>query len=180
MKTRTILVVILITAALGPLSIDAQQPRGNPRPNPPDLVPPPIKYRDLVVTEATRTARSKASKDAVNLPFRVRVRNLGNMATGKFKVSVEYTTPDDEGEYQVVQFTVPGNPGTWFPMTNGLGAGGSLVFSGTLKFPPGLNVAQLRVIADSCAEDWGLPNYCRVQEFNENNNSRTGLVAFNK
>ena len=177
MMRRTLLTYSIALVLMLSIATVAQRPRQTPRENLPGLIPPPLEYRDVLIASVRRTGQPRAVKGGIELPFRVVVRNLGTLSTGKFKVSVEYTTPEDDGEYAVVQFLVPDNAGTWFPITNRLAGGASITFDGTLKFPAGLQRAMLRVTADSCVQDLGLPASCRVEEPNEQNNTSIRWVV---
>lgn len=154
----------------GFLCIRAQQPRGNPR-RIPSPVPPPLEYRNLVVTNLEATGAPAIVNLSVELPIKVVVKNIGNAGTGKFKVSIEYTRPVDAGVYTGVPFAVPGL-NAWFPVTNSLAAGASINFEGTATFPRSLRGVRIRAVADSCYGDLGLPASCRVQELNERDNTR--------
>lgn len=160
----------IMALSQGFLCIHAQQPRGNPRRNP-SPVPPPLEYRNVVVTNLETTGAPEIVNGSVELPIKVVVKNIGNQGTGKFKVSIEYTRPADGGVYTGVPFAVPGLD-AWFPVTNSLAAGASINFEGTATFPRRLRGVRIRVVADSCFGDLGMPGYCRVQELNERDNTR--------
>jgi len=136
-------------------------------------IPVPEKHPDLVVTSFQVTGPLRTEGDNVYAPVRVVVRNQGNAAAAIFKVSVERQKAGEP--YYVRPFTVPGQASSWYPYTGGpLPAGGEVAFEGDVVIGPtvdfvGLTVA-LRVTADSCLGDEFQPDYCRVQESNEDNN----------
>jgi hypothetical protein len=164
------LIVIAMAATVNVFSMQAQPPRGNPRPLP-SPVKPPLEFRDVGITIFETMGPPVFVNGSVQLPIRVVVRNIGNLATGKFKVSLEYTMVGDEGVYTGIPFAVPGLD-AWFPVTDRLAAGSSIAFEGTATFPPGLGGVRIRAVADSCYGDLGMPVYCRVQELNERDNTR--------
>jgi hypothetical protein len=160
----------IVVLSQGFLAARAQQPRGNPTRNP-SPVPPPLEYRNLVVTNLEATGAPTIVNGSVQLPLKVVVKNIGNLGTGKFKVSIEYTRPGDGGAYTGVPFAVPGLD-AWFPVTNSLAPGAAINFEGTATLPRRLGGVKIRAVADSCFGDGGMPAYCRVQELNERDNSR--------
>ena len=168
--------LIIVAVALGGVSISAQTQR--PRPGP-DVRPGiNIKQSDLVVTSFVTTGAPVIVNGAVQLPVRVAVKNQGNGSAAIFKVAVEYTEAPGGGGASVVAFTVPGEASIWYPSTDAaLAAGKSATFSGTLKFHPAARRKRvsLRAIADSCASDEFMEDYCRVRERSEANNRSAAL-----
>ena len=167
--------LIIVAVALGGVSISAQTQR--PRPGP-DVRPGiNIKQSDLVVTSLVRTGPPVIVNGAVQQPVRVAVKNQGNGPAAIFKVAVEYTEADGGGPF-VLAFTVPGEASIWYPSTDAaLAAGKSASFSGVLKFHPAARRKRvsLRAIADSCAGDEFMEDYCRVRERSEANNRSAAL-----
>jgi len=164
------LVAIVLAVSLGISSMQAQLPQGTPR-QIPSPVKPLLEFRDVGITLFETTGPPAIVNGAVELPIRVVVKNIGNLATGKFKVSLEYSRPADGGVYTGIPFSVLGlDP--WFPVTDRLAAGNSISFEGTATFPPGLGGVRIRAVADSCYGDLGMPIYCRLQELNERDNTR--------
>jgi hypothetical protein len=137
---------------------------------------------DLVVVTIETTGPSSIDpEDHVEVPVRVVVRNQGNAAAGGFKVSFQYTggvnTPDTNA---VVPFTDAAGQVVWYPGTgtsSPLSAGKEVTFEGKLLFGQaehGVTVS-LTAMADSCRGDEFMPEYCRVQESNEGNNTSTTI-----
>lgn len=131
-----------------------------------------VRLPDLVVTELAATGSPRVNQNqSVELPIRVQVENRGFAPAGTFKLAAEFSRPD--GIFLVVPFTVPGQESSWFPFsTQPLASGASLEFSGILTFPSSVRsvTVSIRVIVDSCAGEELQPAYCRVLEFDENNN----------
>lgn len=131
---------------------------------------------DLVVVSLLTTGAATVNPDGnIEVPIRVVVRNQGNVAADTFKVSTEYTGPD--GTFAVA-FTVPGQDNVWYPYTSApLAAEDEVTFTGAVTFPPALQGQEvsLRALADSCAGDEFMPDYCRVQERDEGNNGSDAI-----
>jgi hypothetical protein len=112
------------------------------------------------------------SEGQIEVPIRVVVMNRGGVAAGTFKVSTEYIRLEGGGLF-TVRFTVLGPDSTWYPFTKApLAAGSEVTFAGTVTFPSALQgqTVSLRAVADSCSGDELMPDYCRVEESNEDNN----------
>jgi len=126
---------------------------------------------DLVVTTLETTGSPTMNPDeSIAVPIRVVVQNQGDAAAAVFKVSTEYTGP--EGTF-TVPFTVPGQDSAFYPYTgSSLGPGNGVTFEGEVTLPDtvGAETVSLRAIADSCAGDELMPDYCRVEERDEANN----------
>jgi hypothetical protein len=135
---------------------------------------------DLVVVEVVPgiPVYGDSSSEA-SLPLKVTVKNQGAATSESFKISVDVTSA--EGRY-VRPFTVPGQADIWYPRQDGLGAGESATFEGTLYLglPGGPSLAGqtliLDVMVDSCSGDEFQPEYCRVQESYETNNNMQSTV----
>jgi hypothetical protein len=132
---------------------------------------------DLVVTSLIRTGPPTLNlQGRVEVPIRVKVSNQGNTAAGIFKVATEYTRP--QGTF-VVAFTVPGQDNTFYPFTKTpLAAGNSVTFTGKVIFHPSVRnvTVTLRAIADSCSGEEFVPDFCRVKESDERNNTSVPLT----
>lgn len=135
---------------------------------------------DLVVVEVVPgTPVYGNSSSEASLPLEVTIKNQGAATSESFKISVDVTSAD--GRY-VRPFTVPGQTDTWYPRQDGLGAGESATFDGTLYLgvPGGPSLAgqtlTLDVTVDSCSGDEFQPDYCRVQESDETNNNMQSTV----
>lgn len=141
--------------------------------------PTPLNQPDLVVASLQAVGRATVNEnDNVELPIRIVVRNMGDAPADIFKVSVDYTRPD--GRTFVVAFTVPGQNSIWYPFTGApLPAGDEVIFAGVVTFPAAASgtTVSLTAVADSCSGDEFMPDYCRVEESNENNNTSASLRA---
>lgn len=132
----------------------------------------------------------------VEVPYSVRVRNIGRSPANIFKVSVAYHVVSfpivladrltvREG---VIAFTVPGQSNVMFPFTGAnLNAGDEVTFTGKLSFPTIFdssfdeNTPEVRIrfeaFADSSqGEGSTIPSYGRVRESNESNNTSNPIV----
>ena len=110
----------------------------------------------------------------VKIPLTVTVANLGTVAAGPFKVGVEMIGEDGRG--YAVPFTVPREEDLWRPEIRGLGGREETTVSGSVTLAdPSLfgQIPTLVVRADSCAGDEFIPEGCRVQETNEDNNEES-------
>ncbi len=137
-----------------------------PTPGPPDLV---------VTSLKTTGSPSVNANDSVEVPIAVVVRNQGGTPAGIFKVAIEYTGGAiSPSSTFVVRFTVLGQSGSFYPFTTAaLAADADRVFEGTITFNPaerGVTVS-ITATADSCAGDEFVPEYCRVEESDEGNNT---------
>jgi hypothetical protein len=131
---------------------------------------------DLVVTtlETTGTPTVNLEGSAV-VPIRVVVENQGDAAADIFKVSTAYT--GTTGTYGVA-FTVSGQSNMWYPYTSDpLAAGDDVTFAGNLTFVSSVHgvTVNITATADSCSGDEFMPDYCRVEESNEDNNESTPI-----
>lgn len=134
---------------------------------------------DLIVSSFNITGEPFISGDNLKLPIEVVVKNQGNAtAEDLFKVDVRYT---QEGNPPfVVAFTADEtsevNPDNLFyPFTkNPLDPGDEVTFTGKLTFIDDSLLGQpisLVATADSTAGDEFIPEFGRVEESNEDNNS---------
>jgi len=120
---------------------------------------------DLVATIAPLANATVNANDNAEVPVQVIVTNQGKAKTGEFKVSTYFTDPD--GNTFVGPFVVPSGTRTT------LAPGASHTFNGVMVFSHGNNrstTVKIKALADSCASDEFMPEYCRVQESNEENN----------
>jgi hypothetical protein len=104
------------------------------------------------------------------VPIRVTILNQGGSPADTFKVSTSVSTGSDSS---LVRFSVPGSDSDWHPSTSApLAAGAEVSFDGVVTILDDLQgqTVSLRALADSCAGDEVMPEYCRVQESNEDNN----------
>jgi hypothetical protein len=131
-------------------------------------------YPDLIVSNFEATGPATPVGENIEMPAKVTVRNQGNAAAGIFKVSAEYT--DAQGTF-ATPFTV--GQEIWYPTTTAnLAAGEEITFEGKIVFTVADNEeVTITVIADSCSGDEFMPEYCRVKESNEANNTSVPLTV---
>ena len=133
---------------------------------------------DLVVTTLETTGTPTVNLEgSVEVPIRVVVENQGDAAADIFKVSTAYTGTN--GPYAVA-FTVLGQSNMWYPYTTGpLAAGDDVTFTGKLTFHSSVHgvTVSITATADSCSGDEFMPDYCRVEESNEDNNESTPILV---
>ncbi len=176
-RMHTAMLILIGALSWYPICVRAQAQR--PRPGPDVRGEIQIRMPDLVVTSFVPTGAAAIVNGAVELPVRVVIKNLGTGAAPVFMVGVEYTIPGAGGPVAVA-FDVGGEASNWRPSTDAtLSAGKSASFSGRLKFNPALHHKRvsLRALADSCAGDEFMEDYCRVRETNELNNRSGALWA---
>jgi hypothetical protein len=129
----------------------------------------------VVTTFQTTGPGTIVAKGQVELPIRVVIKNQGGVPADIFKVSAEYKGA--KGGMFLAPFTVPGQ-GFWYPYTNApLAVGRQVTFEGKVTFSSALQgeIVALWAIADSCAGEESVPDYCRVQESNEDNNESASI-----
>ena len=131
---------------------------------------------DLIVKSLETTGSPTVNADnSVEVPIRVVVENQGTPAAGIFKTATEYTGP--QGTF-VVAFTVEGQSEFWYPYTSSpLAPGSDVTFNGKVTFKPSVHgvTVSLNAIADSCSGDEFMPEHCRVEESNEDNNKSSAI-----
>lgn len=176
---------IVVAVIVGPPQIVAG-PVIQPQPLPPGRSVAPS-GPDLVVTFFTPEGPARIVGDHhVELRMALGVKNQGNAPAGIFKVAVEYTVNPvpsrprgglPSGPF-VVPFSGDGAGIDWYPFTSApLAPGASAYFKRKVIFPAavrGVSVT-LQAIADSCAGDELMPEYCRVKESNEGNNRSAAI-----
>ncbi len=126
---------------------------------------------DLVVTNFAQAGDAVVTRDGIQVPVRMTLRNQGSSDAAIFKSSTQYTTAD--GSTFVAAFTVPGEADIFYPWTDDLlGAGREASFSGVVTFLASLRgqTVSLTGLADSCSGDEFVPEFCRVEESDEDNN----------
>ena len=141
---------------------------------------------DLRVTEVEAgTPSFEDNGNEANVPLKVTIKNFGGSTSNSFKISTDVIVGD--GGRFVNPFSVPGQDDVWYPWQEGLGAGKEATFSGDLHIghPSGTTlvgeVATIIATADSCSGDEFMPDYCRVEESNEENNEMgMCLASFNQ
>jgi len=140
-------------------------------------VTPVSRLPDLRVTQITAGNPTFEEDGSVaNVPLTVTVKNFGGATDQEFKTSVDVIV--GSGQRFVRPFTVAGQPDMWYPRKSGLGSGQEVTFSGNLQIgiPGGDSLygqsARIIAMADSCSGDEFMPDYCRVEESQENNNDK--------
>ncbi|MCJ7444410.1 MAG: hypothetical protein MUO26_07770 [Methanotrichaceae archaeon] len=110
----------------------------------------------------------------VYLPLTVLIYNQGSVASGPFKISLHLI--DEIGKEVQIPFTVPNEENIWTPGIDSLVAGkmdqiGGLARISSTDGQPlyGRNL-KIRAVVDSCAGEEFAPEFCHVQESDENNN----------
>lgn len=141
--------------------------------------PPPPPLPDLVVSRLEVLGEPWVAPDgAVELMIRVTVNNAGAAEAGIFKIATEYS--NDAGRPLVAAFTVPGQENPWYPFTDAsLAPDGAVAFKGAVTFyasSQGQTVS-LWAVADSCSGEEFMPDSCRVEEGNEDNNQTTPIAV---
>ncbi len=132
---------------------------------------------DLVVTTFVTIGPPTLNFDEkAEVPIRVIVKNQGTVEAGIFRVGIEKVNTDPYED--VVQFSVPGEYNSFFPITKApLALGATVTFEGKAIFAHGEHniTLSLKAVADSCE---GLSNPtigCMVKEANEDNNESTQI-----
>jgi hypothetical protein len=118
-----------------------------------------------------------AGAQFVYLPLRIMVTNRGGTDTGAFKIAVQGRTANS-GTFSR-PFFLNGDPQTYYINVDNLPPGGQEEFTGFVAFlgeQPN-TTAWVTAEADSCSGDELMPEYCRVQEYDENNNVSNELKA---
>jgi hypothetical protein len=132
---------------------------------------PQLSSPDLIITSLEVTGSPiQDNEGGFQVPILVIIQNQGERTSEIFKVAIEAT--QSQGTF-VVPFTVKGQSSIWYPFTSAPLAGGSRVlFEGsvTLNSSPSGEVVTLTAIADSCSGEEFMPDYCRIDESNEQNN----------
>jgi len=135
---------------------------------------------DVVVTAIATGAPSFINASEANVPLTVTIMNIGDATSTRFKLSVDVI--DSSGKY-VKPFTVPGQSDRWYPRKTGLARGESYSFRGTLYIGiprgPSLHGQRITIIpyVDSCSGEEFMPDYCKIRESNERNNTNQRMVT---
>lgn len=129
---------------------------------------------DLVIQEMEIVGSLRFNRSGgIEVPLHVVVRNQGDTEVDRFKLSARYRS--SRGEF-TVPYNVPETSQEWYPFTAEiLPPGGVVSFNGVVVLPEDTlrQTIELTVIADSCDGDEFMPVSCRVEESNEENNTRT-------
>jgi hypothetical protein len=111
------------------------------------------------------------------LPLRILVTNQGGSDTGPFKIAVRGRTAISAEAPR--PFFLNGDPQGYYINVDNLPPGGQAEYTGFVAFlggHPDTN-AWVTAEADSCSGDELMPDYCRVQEYDERNNVSNVLIA---
>jgi hypothetical protein len=111
------------------------------------------------------------------LPLRIVVTNRGGTDSGAFKIAVQGRTANSDPFSR--PFFLNGDPQSYYVNVDNLPPGGQEEFTGFVGFLGGEpnTTAWVTAEADSCSGDELMPDYCRVQEYDERNNVSNELRA---
>ena len=149
-------------------------------------IPQPLLGPDLVVSnfwvsDDWYIEQEEYGEDQIKVNADVTIKNQGDMSAAIFKTSIECNVP---GSTFPVPFTVDGQDNIWYPYTSAsLDPGDAVTFSGILTFNIDIiemTDSSVRAVADSCSGDEFKPDYCRVEESNEDNNDRVSILTFSE
>lgn len=136
------------------------------------FIPIPSFSPDLVVTELSVTGDTILRADGFSeTPVRAVIKNQALITASTFMISAGYIT--SRGDFMVA-FTVPGQNSIWKPRTMAsLFPNETVAIEGVLTGHPSTSgeTVEFYVIADSCAAEEFMPEYCRIQESDETNNT---------
>lgn len=172
MKRRVVFFVSLSVLLIGAAVVSGQVNIKRP-------VPSPI-YRPDLVPRITEIGSPTVVGEQIEIPLTVVVQNMGLGQAVTFAVSTRYETVSGStpGRSADVAFRVPGQANQFYPMTSSTlqpagSSGDSVTFRGKVIFDRAFSgtTVKLYVIADSMVGDEFLPDYGRVRESNESNNS---------
>jgi len=140
------------------------------------LTPTAPPRADLAIT-ALETTGSAALEESgrITVPVRMVIRNQGGTAAAVFKISTDYIGP--KGRF-LAPLILEGQEDPWYGWTSEpLGAGSQVELRGkvTLSSELGGETVSLIALADSCAGEELVPEFCRIEESNEENNESAPL-----
>jgi hypothetical protein len=138
-----------------------------------DLITQVSSYR--YSTDSTRELLSLVGQGFTYMPLRITVTNRGGLDTGPFKIAIQGRTENSDTFTR--PFFLNGDPQSYYVNVENLAPGGQAQFDGFVGFlggEPG-TTAWATAEADSCYGDEFMPDYCRVQEYDESNNSSNEL-----
>lgn len=150
-----------------------------PQPNlltgPADLVAQIFPYR--YTADSILRLQSQARQLYTYLPLRIVVTNIGGTETGAFKIAVQGRTENSPTAPR--PFFLNGDPRSTYINVENLPPGGQAEYTGFVGFLNGQpnSTAWVTAEADSCSGDEFMPDYCRVQEYNEKNNVSNEINA---
>jgi hypothetical protein len=140
---------------------------------PADLVTQVSTYR--YSSDSTRQLLSLLAQGFTYLPLRIVVTNRGGSDTGPFKIAIQGRTANSDTFTR--PFFLNGDPQSYYINVDNLPPGGQAGFNGFVGFLGGEPnmTAWVTAEADSCYGDELMPDYCRVQEYDESNNTSNEL-----
>lgn len=168
--------VILISPAIASGQVNIRRP-----------IPSPI-YRPDLVPRITEIGSPTVVGEQIEIPLTVVVQNMGLGQAGFFAVSTRYESVSGStpGRSADVPFKVPGQANQFYPMTSSMiqangSSGDSVTFRGKVIFDRAFNgtTVKLYVIADARVGDEFLPDFGRVRESNESNNTSFREININ-
>lgn len=132
---------------------------------------------DLIVEQFARNGEISERDGRFYVPVTVKVKNQGNKAATSFKLAVDYWR---NGQQYAAPFSVSGQSSLWYPFAPSLASGKSISFQGNviIRIDAGAEGTIFKVEADSCSGDELMPEFCRIKENDEGNNSRNLYVIF--
>lgn len=146
----------------------------------PDSPPPSCEGIDLVVSKIENGAPqiiTIGQQQVAIVPLFVTIRNQGSLPASSFKVSVDYQST--RGKF-VVSYSVQGQTSPFYPFFSGvLNPGEEITFLGNATFNSSVRreTVTLFALADSCSGDELMPDFCRIDECNEQNNESEGIIV---
>lgn len=134
---------------------------------------PDVVVQDFHTTDTLRINALQRPERPVSLTL----RNAGNAPAAIFKVAAQFDDSAFGGATFFLSLVVPGGDSAYAFTAAPLAPGDSVTLTGSVIWD-GLThgVAPYRVEGDSCSGDEGLPDYCRVDEFDESNNLSQDLT----
>lgn len=147
---------------------DLEFPDPNLLNGPADLVTQVSTYR--YSSDSTRRLLSLVGQGFTYMPLRITVTNRGGSDTGPFKIAVLGRTASSDTFTR--PFFLNGDPQSYYVNVENLPPGGQEHFDGFVGYLGGEPnmTAWATAEADSCYGDEFMPEYCRVQEYDESNN----------
>jgi hypothetical protein len=142
-----------------------------------------VAQADLVITQVEATGQGMINPNAqVEIPLRVVIKNNGALTTTIFKVAAEYTNSTTDA---VLPVPLTADPTEGVDPADGISPvvrqevapGQELALAGRVIFAPEEQGAEvsLTVLVDSCRDETGFPDSCRIEEVDETNNRSASL-----
>lgn len=145
--------------------------------------PEPPVQADLVITRLEATGQGIINAQTqVELPIQVVIKNNGAITATTFKVAASYTNSDNT---EALPVSLTANTTAGVDPADGISPvirqeiapGQEMALAGLVTFPPEEHGAEvsLTVLADSCRDETGFPDHCRIEEVDETNNRSASL-----